>query len=124
MNCGFDHHLHIAGIRGRRISADKRKDLHNGGDIDLWKACKLLILQLFTNAKNMLTWFIEGVKSTSFFDISKSFSSWWRVPGPKRKSLDGRRKSQTSGGRARVCSELLVEKNVKCSEAKIEAPRC
>src|SRR5258708_23798934 len=89
MKCGFDHQLHIAGIRGRRISADKRKDLHNGGDIELWKACKLLILQLFTNAKNMLTWFIGGVKSTSFFDISKVFLVGGECRGPSESHLTG-----------------------------------
>jgi len=38
-------------------------------------------------------------------------SGWWQTGV---KALD----------KARKPGELLVEKNVKCSEAKIEAPRC
>src|SRR5258708_30516069 len=97
MNCGFDHHLHIVGIQARRISVDNKKDKTEWEMIWWLEFSSVLFLSIFTNAKNMLTWIIGGVKSTSFFDISKVFPVGGECRGPSESHL--------IGGESRKCQE-------------------
>ena len=66
---------------------------------------------------------MERVNSQLFFDITK-FSRLAASPGPKQgHPATAQAVKQRKAGKG-LFSELLVEKNVKCLKAKIEAPRC
>jgi hypothetical protein len=75
-------------------------------------------------ARNRLTKNTNSVDSHSFFDISKVFPVGGES-GSQAKVTSQRRKlfKRWRAGKG-LFSELLVEKNVKCLKAKIEAPRC
>jgi hypothetical protein len=55
MNRGFRYYLHILRMQRERMFIVREKQLHKVHGTGLWKVYNLLILQLLTNAKNMLT---------------------------------------------------------------------
>ena len=70
----------------------------------------------------LLTLFWKRVKSHSFFDILKVFPVGGESGIQARSPCTAQ--AESIGGPVRICSDLPVEENIRCSKAKIEAPSC
>src|SRR5258708_40151238 len=89
MNRVFDHYFFFNDTATTEIYALSLHDALPIYGTGLWKVCNTLIPKLLTNTKNMLTWIIGGVESTSFFDISKVFPVGGECRGPSESHLTG-----------------------------------